>query len=419
MPAAPPDDPPVPAVVERAPPVIDLSRDEAPDYFTKRFEPAGFPILGGNSDIGFEFGGVLTLTRFADGKRPYAWNMDLVLTASVKDLPTGTGIAQQSYLWQLDVPALDGGRLRLNPMVQYSRTINEGYFGVGNATPGVRPAGATGQFFQYVHEETGIRHVTRYVLEAPVDLMLSTTVRYVDPTIYPGSQLAHDVGASAPNGSPLLVGVEPLGVFGQAAGIVYDTRDTEVFTRSGAFHQIGVKFAQAVPDASIHYGEAGAILASFTPLGDSLVLAARGVVDFQFGKVPFYDLYQGGVFVPDTMPGGSSGVRGVPQGRYLGPIKVVGNVELRSLWLGFHVFGQTLHLGNDVFFDAGRLWSDYTFRSPLDGNGLGLKWGAGGGLYLLWGQAALFRVEAAYSPDAESENPGFPLGIYVEDGVMF
>jgi hypothetical protein len=48
-----------------------------------------------------------------------------------------------------------------------------------------------------------------------------------------------------------------------------------------------------------------------------------------------------------------------------------------------------------------------------------LKYGAGGGLYLLWGQAALFRVEVAYSPDQVAENPGFPVGIYVEDGVMF
>jgi hypothetical protein len=89
------------------------------------------------------------------------------------------------------------------------------------------------------------------------------------------------------------------------------------------------------------------------------------------------------------------------------------------MWTGFHLFGQAFHIGNDVFFDTGRVWSDYTFRSPLDGRGIGLKWGAGAGIYLLWGQAAIFRMEVAYSPDAEAENPGFPLGIYVEDGVMF
>jgi hypothetical protein len=41
------------------------------------------------------------------------------------------------------------------------------------------------------------------------------------------------------------------------------------------------------------------------------------------------------------------------------------------------------------------------------------------GGYLLWGQAAIFRLDVAYSPDAVADNPRFPLGIYVEDGTMF
>ena len=119
------------------------------------------------------------------------------------------------------------------------------------------------------------------------------------------------------------------------------------------------------------------------------------------------------------MIGGSASIRGVPFGRYLGQIKAVGNVELRALLLRVHVFGQTFQLGNDIFADAGRVWSDYTFHSPLDGTGLGLKWGTGVGAYLLWGQAAMFRLDVAYSPDAVAENPGFPFGIYIEDGLSF
>src|SRR5260370_41871699 len=79
---------------------------EGADYVTRRYELAGFPLLGGDSDIGFQFGGVATLTRFEGGVRPYQWNMDLLLAASVKSGPTGPEIAQQSYLWHWDVPAL-------------------------------------------------------------------------------------------------------------------------------------------------------------------------------------------------------------------------------------------------------------------------------------------------------------------------
>ena len=135
--------------------------------------------------------------------------------------------------------------------------------------------------------------------------------------------------------------------------------------------------------------------------------------------MPVYDLYTGGVFLTDEMIGGSSSVRGVPDGRYSGLIKAFANAELRSLFLRFHVVGQQFHIGGNLLLDAGRLWSDYTFHARVDGSGLGLKWGAGAGAYLQWGQAAVFRLEVASSPDAAAENPSLPLGIYVEDGVMF
>src|SRR5580692_11302005 len=109
------------------------------DYVTRRFEPAGFPLLGGDSDIGFEFGVVGTLSYFSDGVKPYRWNMDLIAAASIKSGPNGAEIAQQNYLWQIDVPGLFGGRVRVNPEVSYTHTINYGYFGLGNASSGAPP----------------------------------------------------------------------------------------------------------------------------------------------------------------------------------------------------------------------------------------------------------------------------------------
>jgi hypothetical protein len=150
-----------------------------------------------------------------------------------------------------------------------------------------------------------------------------------------------------------------------------------------------------------------------------LILAGRCWADFQFGNVPFFDLSVAGPFQLKDLPGGSAGIRGVPVGRYAAPIKLVANVELRALFARFTILKQKFTLGSDLFVDAGRVWSDYTFRSSLDGSWPGVKYGLGGGLYWMWGQAAIFRIEAAYSPDAVSENRGFPLGLYVEDGTMF
>src|SRR5579862_3555439 len=86
--------------------------EPTPDYTTSRYEPAGLPLIGGDTDIGFEFGVVGTLSHFADGIAPYRWNMDLLLSASVKSGPNGAEIEQQQLLWNFDMPGLFGGRLR-------------------------------------------------------------------------------------------------------------------------------------------------------------------------------------------------------------------------------------------------------------------------------------------------------------------
>jgi hypothetical protein len=89
------------------------------------------------------------------------------------------------------------------------------------------------------------------------------------------------------------------------------------------------------------------------------------------------------------------------------------------MFLRFHLLKQKVTIGADALFDTGRSWLNYSFDSPLDGKGVGLKYGAGGGIYVLWGQAAIFRIDVAYSPDAAAENPSFPVGLYVADGTMF
>jgi outer membrane protein assembly factor BamA len=238
--------------------------------------------------------------------------------------------------------------------------------------------------------------------------------------LYSASKLAEDAAKGNPDGSPLIYGTGGLSLPSLAGGFVYDSRDNEIFPNSGMLHEAGVRLEQGFPaSGGVHYAEAGAILRGYVPIGGPLVVAGRLVANFQIGNVPFYDLFQAGPFDQKEMPGGSAGIRGVPVGRYLGPIKVVANVELRAMLVRFTVFKQKFAVGSDVFFDTGRVWSDYTFRSPLDGPEPGLKFGVGGGVYLLWGQAAMVRIEAGYSPDAVSENPSLPIGLYVEDGVMF
>jgi hypothetical protein len=392
----------------------------APDSEAKldprRFELAGLPIVGGNTDIGVNFGGATSLTRFRDEARPYLWKANLVLSVSLKDTVGGVRFVQQNYLLRLDAPDLLNGRLRVDERLSFQRTINDGYYGIGDVS---RIAPPSGRLYQYLREGLRDTAILRLRTGTPIDVAVGIGLRYEDPTRYSGSRLAEDSVLQNLDGSPFIRGLSPMFLGRLAGGIIYDTRDTEFVTTRGLFYQIGLAGSWGSADG-ILYGEAAAVLSHYAPIaGTPLILAGRLVTSFQLGQVPFYDLAQGGPFESQSLAGGDSGIRGVPLGRYAGLVKVIANMELRSTFPRFIAFGQRLRLGTTMFVDTGRVWSDYSPTVSRDGRGMGIKYGVGGGVFLEWGEAAIFRVEAAYSPDAVAENPGFPVGIYVADGLMF
>lgn len=380
----------------------------------RRYELAGFPIIGGNSDIGVQFGGAATYTRFYDQAFPYLWNIDLLLSASIKDDAEGVRVVQQSHVLRFDAPNLWGGKLRLDTRASFQRTINAGFYGVGDAsTAGLLPGqSAIGQSYQYVQEEGRVRSIARIHTGTPFDLALGGNVRVEAPTAYAGTKLAQDLGPSLPGGQTALLG-------GLALGMILDRRDSEFITRSGFFYQVGIGWTVSSAE-DVRYAEIAAVLAHFAPLGGPFIFANRVVTSFQVGRPAFYDLQQGGIFEPQYLFGGEQGVRGVPNGRYAGKIKLVSNTEIRATpFPRFTLLGQRLRIGTTALFDVGRVWADYAVISAQDGHDVNLKYGIGGGLFLQWGEAAIFRIEAAYSPDAVSENPNFPVGFYVSDGTMF
>jgi hemolysin activation/secretion protein len=107
-------------------------------------------------------------------------------------------------------------------------------------------------------------------------------------------------------------------------------------------------------------------------------------------------------------------VRGVPAQRYYGKVKVFQNLEARSEIWPFRLWGKPMVLGVALFADAGRVWSELTPRhTDLDGTGVGLKYGLGGGLRLKQGETFVVRVDLAWSPDAR------PVGAYFAAGEIF
>ncbi len=391
---------------------------------TPRYEPAGFPTLGGDTDTGALVGVATSLTRFGEGVRPYEWNLNVVTSVSFKNVD-GFRLVQQNYLVAFDLPRFEGSDVRLMPETSYVRAIDAPYFGRGNAATPQPPPGTASPatYDQYLSQTFLFREITRVAIHRPYELVFEPRIRYTAPVAYPGSRLASDVGADGANGAPLVAGLRDETLLTASAGIIEDSRDDQFYPKHGVFHQLGLKYTFSVPGGGASYGSLSGVFAGYVSLGGELVLALRGVADFDVGTVPFFDLYTGGPFQTTQLVGGSTGVRGVPLGLFSGLVKAVGNVEVRDFFAVFHVLRQKIRLGGDVFFDAGRAFDDYRFTSPRDGTGLGVHWGTGAGFYVGWGDAALVRIEVAGSPDAFPlrllGGAGAPLGIYVEDGMMF
>lgn len=389
-----------------------------------RTELAALPIVAGNSDIGVQLGGAGFITRLAPDEKPYRWKGDLLLSLSLKPTPgseSGVDLAQQAHDLRLDIPRFMGSRVRVMPGLFVERHVNAGYFGLGNASRAIPLADGTfGRRYQTLTEEVRGRLNVRVPLDGPFDAMLSLTLRYTDATAYARSKLEADARVVESDGSPRIRGLDPIASAIPAAGIVYDTRDDEISPRSGAYDIYGVRFAGGVPASEgVLYAGGSVVLRRYAALPGPFVLASRFVGDAIVGDAPFYDLAQGVTFTPVDLIGGHGGLRGVPNGRYTGKIKVLATIELRALLARFRLLGQRFRFGAQVFADAGRIWSDFKYDPVRDGRGLGLKYGVGGGVYLIWGEAAVIRLEAAYSPDATSANPGLPLGIYAADGHAF
>ena len=386
--------------------------DEPPP---RRYEFLPVPNIGGNSDVGVELGVAFTVARFYDQERPYRWLVGGVFSTSIKNDTDGLRLVQQFHVIRLDLPNLFGGRVRIDSRLNFVRVIGAHYYGVGNGSvAGGLPRGLGGdpaRQDQYIAEEVRLRSLIRVKTGTPFDAAFAVNLRFDNPTTYEGSKLVED---AAHAGIP---GTQTAFLSTVAAGVILDTRDNEFVPHKGVYYQLGG--AGTVGSAErVAYGEVSAVLSSYLPLHRSITMATRIFTSFQFGRVPFYDLEQGGVFSQQYMLGSQIGVRGVPFGRYAGHVKMMANYELRTTFIPrFRVARWMLQIGTTTFFDAGRVWADYGRTAP-DGATPGIKYGVGGGVFFLWDRSSVFRVELAYSP-TDHPRTGFPLSYYISNGLIF
>lgn len=377
----------------------------------KPLDIGAFPLIGGSSDIGFGGGAIGSIAHYVRGEQEYRWRVEV--SGIVTYNPSG-GLSHVPYTdvyAKLIIPDVGRGvRLELRPSYTHEATLR--YYGIGNAS--VRdPSLDQGTYNQYGRTHFTMKALVELPIAGAFHVRLAQSFNYNTLKFAKGSKLEQDL---ASNDSELQRLLQPApsshAVQFFEYALVYDTRDDENIPKRGQYHEAWVRYSPGGTSLfPYRYEQFEAVARGYyTFPGDKITLGARGVFDLQLDNPPFYELAR---FEDTYALGGARGVRGVPAQRYYGKVKAFGNLEARWVLFPFHLIGKNLHFGVAAFFDAGRVWADTSSHPELDGTGIGLRWGTGGGLRLQEGKAFLIRLDLAWSPDAH------PLGGYFAAGEMF
>ena len=375
-------------------------------------DPNFVPIGGGSTDIGAGGGFFAGLTRQKRGYVPYRWDIQSAMFAAARIENGGPLLSYLDAYVKATVPRLGEAPLQLELRPSVTRETTLDYYGMGNASTAQATPGSGLTTYRYGRTRTDLSLNLRFRLLDHFSGIVGVdeAVRWLQvPT---GSKLAADAKSDDPEVRSLVGPTGTAGIAQFVYSLAVDTRDDEVTPSSGTFDELWVRLSPGGNDTlPFRYGEATASLRGYVPVVPKrLTLALRLVGDVLVGDAPFDVLASAN---GEYALGGSTGVRGVPAQRYYGKVKVFGNVEARVRIVDMHLFDKPISLGVAAFFDGGRLWTDTAPHPELDGRGLGLKYGCGGGLRVVSGSAFVLRADVAWSPDAN------PVGGYVAAGEAF
>ena len=376
------------------------------------------PVAGGDSDIGIGAGQYSALTHHTPGdaeeKDKYAWRIESGAFISFKPKESGGGVRvpYQDDYFQLTIPNAIRHVLRLDIRPSFTEETTLNYYGLGNASKIGPVADSGARYYQYgrIHPTMAVH--ARLTLGKNVYAVVGNLYTHNWLDVPADGRLNADRQGNDSRVREILGGTQSHGVDLFEYALVYDDRDEEFSTHKGQYHQAKVRVSPGGTEAlPYRYVQANLTLRAYvSPLGHYLTIAARLIGDVQIGNPPFYELAR---YDETFAIGGANGIRGVPAGRYYGKAKIIGNLEARSDLVPFRLFAKKFVLGVAGFFDGGRLWADTKPDAALDGTGLGLKYGVGGGLRLHQGDTFVVRFDVAWSPDAT------PVGAYFAAGQIF
>lgn len=417
----------------------DLARKNEGGYFT------GLPLVSYSTDIGlgggargyYYWNGTRGDPRFA--QTPYLHRVFLQAFASTRGL--------QFHWLDYDAPRLMGSPYRVRSQLIFGRNINSNYFGLGDAAllplrfPGqdrtfdsyadyteaqrrIVDGVAYTKYDQYeLIRPVFVASVERLLLDDKVRLLAGYGFTYAVIRDYTGKQVDAVDGGGGDTEAPSaptrlradcdagrLIGCDGGREGFLRLGISYDTRDFEPDPNSGVFADLALDAATVALGSEYDYLRLlGAVRGYWSPAPKvtDLVLAGRGLLQFQTAGTPFFSL--------DSLPftedfrnglGGHRTLRGFRQNRFVGRTMAAVTGEVRWTFARFTLARQKLALIAVPFLDVGRSF-DHAGKLTFS------DWrpSYGGALRISWNLATI--VTADYGRSDED------TGLYINFGHIF
>lgn len=413
------------------PPSFARHKNPLPDFLLRNKREGRYftpmPVIGYDPDTGINLGALANF--FDNGKNtdplfrytPYRQEiMAAVLVTSLKVMQLTTYL-DQPYI--MDTP------WRLRAEMEYLRNPVQYYFGIGSGGYQlVSPwNGAVFSSFSGYNDDLnqviGGQTYGKYDVYRENRLSFQSSAEYdlVGGLIRPliGFRVAriwiHDyTGSSVNNATELPTHLRVDCASGRAVGcnggfdnyvklgFTFDTRNFEPDPAVGILHQTSIELSPKFLGSAYNYGRITSSLNGYGTLlkhdVQQVVLAARFLYNWQFGDVPFYTMDTLAMNERDRFGlGGLRTMHGYKQDRFIGPVMMLANMDLRWSFAQFRVWKQDIKLMAVPFFDAGRAFDNNSQVSFAN-----WKLAGGAGLRLAWNLSTIVDFDYGISPEGSS-----------------
>jgi len=344
------------------------------------------PAISYNSDLGFQYGGLINLFYFGDGTTYPKYRHSIY--AEISRFTKGSGTNRLFYDSEFLIP-----NIRVTSDLSYFTEKAMDFYGFNGYNAVFNPAWQSTDDPDYItrmfyrHERKMFRFIADF--QGP---LIGREFRWVAGLGILNNSI-NDVNIEALNegkeGEDILPDVPGLfdkyvewGIISDKEknggwtnhlklGVVYDTRDNEPNPWKGLWSEVILFAAPTIfGNGDFGYAKLSATHRQyFTIVPQRLSFAYR--LNFQgtiLGDVPFYmQPYQINSFSASSNTdgiGGSKTVRGMLRNRVVGDAMAYGNFEFRWRFLRTVVFNQNIYLALSAFSDMGRVLKEVDFQKP-------------------------------------------------------